>query len=184
MTATTPVDPETVLASKRKARDAAIDKLMEEAQSRGSSADRAFWAMVYDFDQAPTTTNRKQLAEIGVDVPEPGAVASLPDDVVPARLKAIVEGLAALRIYLLHTNHLTDRQLLACLVDDVLGEEVRDTGGALCIQEGVDVADMDDAVTYARWYDEDGNPRVFADFPSNRDDSLPRPDDKPPHHQP
>lgn len=179
---TTLIDPQSVLASKRAARAAAIDKLMAEARSRGSIVDRAFWSMVYDFERAPSTTNRRQLAEIGVEVPPP---STLDDNALPTALATVIGGLALLHIYLLHTNHLTDRQLYERLEKEVLEEEVRDAAGTTGVHEWIDLSDMEDQVDFSRFYDEDKQPRTFAQFPSNRDDTLPQPPNaQPPDRQP
>lgn len=115
--------PESLLARKRQARNEAIDRLVGEAKERGQKADRAFWRMVYDFELAPMTTNRKQLTELGVEVP---SSTSLADDALTVQLHATIGMLGRLNIYLLHTNHLSDRELYERLERDILDEEVRD----------------------------------------------------------
>ena len=67
---------------KRKDRDEEIDRLQREAGERGEITDRMFWTMVYDFERAPWTTNRRQLAELGVEVP---SLDHLAPDEVPER---------------------------------------------------------------------------------------------------
>ena len=163
---------EGVLARKRREREAAIERLASEGRDRGSTVDRSFWAMVYDFEQAPTTTNRKQLAEIGIDVPASEALA---DDEVSAKLGHIIDGLARLHIYLLNTNHLTDRQLYERLEKEVLEEEVRDVAAAEGVQEWVDLALMEETDVYERYYEGTSGPREAIAMPSARDARLPRP---------
>ena len=170
-----------LVQSKRAARDAAIDKLMVEGRERGSTVDRSFWAMVYDFERAPTTTNRKQLAEIGLHIP---VETPSSDTEVKAVLTTVILGLATIRTYLLNTNHLTDRELLDRLNKEILDEEIRDTCFATEIHEWIDLTMLglpDEA--FNALYGPDG-PKEGVTFPSDRDSSLPRPDDKPPHHQP
>ncbi len=172
---------EAVMAAKRAERDAAIDDLMAERKARGSTVDRAFWAMVHDFEYAPFTTNRLQLEEIGLRIP-----MEIPssDAEVSTLLSIIINGLAVLRTYLLNTNHLTDRELLVQLNRDVLDEEIWDTCFAPDVQEWVDLSMLGlPEETFNALYGPDG-PKEGVTFPSDRDSSLPRPDDKPPHHQP
>ena len=150
------------LASKRAAREAAIDKLMAEGQERGSTVDRTFWAMVYDFERAPSTTNRKQLTEIGVAVPQPADIPALSDGEVASSLRAVLDGLAQLHIYLLNTDHLDDRELLTRLCAEVFEEEVREVVGT-DVQEWIDLALMEEG-------DPESRPKK-----ADRDATIPRP---------
>jgi hypothetical protein len=131
------MDFEQTQERKRRDRDEAIERLRDEATKRGQLGDKAFWAMVYDFEHAPVTTNRKQLAEIGIELP-PGK--ELADDELVLKLQEVIEGLATLRIYLVHTDHLSDRQLYDCLEQSVLDEEVRDLPALDSAQEFIDLS--------------------------------------------
>ncbi len=150
---------ETYLARRRRERDAAIDGLLAGATERGQPSSRAFWAMVYDFEMAPMTTNRAQLWLMGIAAPP---VAELTDDALATKLLEVVNGLARLSIYLNNTNHLTDRALYERLVGDVLDEDIRDIAGAPDVQEWIDM-NLDDTT---------GSSPVVCD----RDDRLPRPE--------
>jgi hypothetical protein len=163
-------DSEQLLARKRRERDEAIDRLAASGLERGSTVDRSFWAMVYDFEHAPTTTNLKQLNEIGVQVPPSGSLA---DDELVIQLWEVIRGLGRLHVYLTNTNHLTDRQLYERLESEVLVEEIRDVAAADGVQEWIDMATMEETETFDKYYNDFGPNRAIP--PSNRDDRLPRP---------
>lgn len=170
-----PALTQATLDRKRRERDEAINALVQNAPRIGEIADRAFWSMMYDFERAPITTNARQLAEIGVAVPEYDAIASLSDDAAAALVTSITDGLAALHVYVLHTDHLSDRQLLEALLTPDGGplvDAVRDTPAIPNAQDWIDFATgYANADVFDRFY---GNcardPR-----PYNRDATLPRP---------
>lgn len=178
---------EDVLEDKRRTRDAAIERLREEAKSRGQMADRAFWSMIYDFEMAPMTTNRRQLSEIGVEVT---ASEELADDELTIKLREIVDALGRLSIYLLHTDHLSDRQLYQRLERDILDEEVRDLPADGVAREFIDLCmpeTDEDWATYREMYEfrqevgdravstADASPSARCQPPFDRDRTLPRP---------
>lgn len=163
---------ESPLARKRRDRDEAIDRLMTEAKGRGQTADRAFWSMVYDFELAPMSTNRKQLKELGMEVPPS---ASLTDDALTVQLQAVIGMLAEMNIYLLHTDHLSDRELYERLERDILDEEVRDLPPDGNAREFIDLCisgSGDDQEVFERYYC--GGPSALKP-PYDRDSGLPRP---------
>ena len=158
---------EAVMNAKKEAREKAIEKLRDEAKGRGQMADRAFWSMIYDFEMAPMTTNRKQLDEIGITVTKS---CDLSDKDLPGALKAIIDGLGSLSIYLLHTAHLSDRELYVQLEKDILDEEVRDLPADGVAREFIDLCMPDSDETWERYGKLfEGKPRF------GRDASLPRP---------
>jgi hypothetical protein len=161
---------EQYLDRRRKERDQAIDRLQAEGAQRGSTVDRSFWAMVYDFEHAPSTSNRKQLKAIGVEVPPDSELA---DDELGAKLQEIFEGLARLHVYLLNTNHLSDRDLYERLDTQILDEGVRDVVATEGVQEWVDLGMMEDQEVFDAYYNDFGPNR--AKPPSDRDSRLPRP---------
>jgi hypothetical protein len=164
------------LAAKTAIRAKAIDALVAAAESLGRRNERSFWAMVYDFEHAPMTTNRRQLAELGIEAPTADMLAVLTDAEVAASLRAIVDGLAMVRVYLMHTDHMDDRTLLGRLVSEVLDEEVRDAFGADC-QEWIDMLSNDfevaDAIR-AEFYSDSPTAPV-SPRSARRDATLPRP---------
>ena len=72
-----------------------------------------------EYENAEPTTLFRLLENSGLDIPPPD---QLDDDAVTIKLKEIVERMA-LGAYLLHTDHLTDRELYVYLFADGLREE-------------------------------------------------------------
>lgn len=163
---------ESVMEAKRTTREAAIARLLAEARDRGQNADRSFWAMVYDFELAPMTTNRKQLAELGVEVV---ASASLADDELSVKLREIVDMLGRLNVYLLHTNHLSDRELYEKLAEDILDEEVRDLPPDGHAREFIDLCIAETEEEWERFERHYGGGEGSVTPPFDRDATLPRP---------
>jgi len=107
----------------RSEREAHIDRLVADAGKQGRCVDRAYWSLVYDLELAPLTSNRRQLAELGIEVPPDESVAEAE---VGAVLWRVIRGLAVLNTFLLHTDHLTDRELYRRLDSTILDEPVRE----------------------------------------------------------
>src|SRR5688572_1454410 len=82
-----------------------------------------FWERVVAFETADVTSASEQLQGIGIDLPE---AEELDDSQIAEKLREIIGGLASLNVYLLHTDHLSDRELYETLVDEVLQEETPD----------------------------------------------------------
>ena len=120
---------------KQKLSNEQIDKIRYWL-AKGDCTDRMYWTLIYDFEHAPMTTNLTQLKEIGI---EPTTSESLSDDEVVQALEVIITGLATLSIYLLNTNHLTDRGLYERLVTGILVEPVRDLPPNAGVEEFIDL---------------------------------------------
>lgn len=74
-----------------------------------------------EWEDGPTTTNFEQLMAMGTQLPEPSSIA---DADMRTRLWEVLAGLAKLRVYLEHTDHLSDRELYAKLWNEILTQEV------------------------------------------------------------
>lgn len=79
-----------------------------------------FWQRVVDFENAPHGTRFAQLHRAGVALPPPD---SLTDTELHGKLGEVINKLAELRVFLYHTDHLSDRELYDRLWDDLLREE-------------------------------------------------------------
>ena len=139
------------------------------------------------FMEGPTTTQFEQLLAAGVELPEPDAIA---DADMRRKLWEVIAGLATLRVYMDHTNHLTDRELYSKLWHEVLRVEtpaIDEIGFDTHIEpdypddagEGVRVylTYYADAETRQRWskdWPDDPMP-PHQDPPYDRDDLLPGP---------
>lgn len=112
---------------KSEKRERAIDKLVAEASAKQNACtDRFYHILVHDLENAEMTTNQAQLLEIGIDT-------------ATATLWEIINGLADLNIFLLHSNHLTDTQLLFRLCEEITTEQVRDLPPSFGVNEFVDL---------------------------------------------
>lgn len=111
---------------KSEKREQAIDKLVAEAKANGTCTDRFYNILVHDLENAEMTSNQAQLLEIGIDT-------------ATATLWEIINGLADLNIFLLHTNQLTDTQLLFRLCEEITTEQVRDLPPSFGVNEFVDL---------------------------------------------
>ncbi|MEY3142501.1 MAG: hypothetical protein RLY21_994, partial [Planctomycetota bacterium] len=175
-----------VFAHKRAAREKHIAKIVADAEKSGRPAERIVAAIIYDSEQAPYSTNRRQLAEIGVACPPPGPLA-LTDADAAATLWRVIYGLAHLGIFLTGTNHLDDRALLHILCTRILEEEIRDVPPSRDMSEFIDLtpcrADFPDGLEGP--FDGDGDDLDDLDDPVGpgrrprevvgRDALLPRP---------
>ncbi|MCX5727742.1 MAG: hypothetical protein NTZ28_02690 [Nitrospirae bacterium] len=79
-----------------------------------------FWERVLEFEKAPHGTRFAQLEEAGVPLPP---LDSLTDPELHEKLWEVINKLAELRVFLYHTDHLSDRELYVRLRDDLLLEE-------------------------------------------------------------
>jgi hypothetical protein len=139
------------------------------------------------FMDGPRTTYFEQLQAAGVELPEPDAVD---DASVRRKLWEVIAGLAALRVYMDHTNHLSDRDLYARLwhemlrgetaaIDEVgwqthLEPDYPDDAGKSLLVFLTHYADDKFRDHWAEKYPEDPMP-AHQDPPFNRDDLLPGP---------
>ncbi len=124
--------------AKRRVREAKIAELAAEAARDGRPSERIIAAITYDSEHAPHSTNRRQLAEIGVACPPPGAVELGPEE-SHAALWRVIYGLAFLGIFLSSTDHLDDRALLRMLASRILDESIRDVPPSADMSEFIDL---------------------------------------------
>jgi hypothetical protein len=103
----------------RAAQLAAGDMPHWESDEMDDDLAEAFWQSVVDVENAPETTNFRQLEEAGVELPSPD---SLDDEQLTKKLWEVIETLARLRVFLECTDHLSDRELYARLWHEVLRE--------------------------------------------------------------
>lgn len=158
-----------------------IAKLREELEKLGGSTmsfeampadmEEEFLRHVLEYETAQPISLYTLLENSGVEIPSPVEVT---DDEIPIKLKEIVEAMASLGAYLLHTNHLSDRQLYTYLYDEGLREE------AVLFPENPSYAYMidltgsgseEDNQCYLRYYADDEHRKQWAqDWP---EDHLP-----------
>ena len=84
--------------------------------------EESFLKYVVDYEEAPWTTNFRQLEMAGVLLPSPD---SLNDQELTAKLWEVIHKLALLRVFIEQTDHLSDRELYTHLWTDSLREETK-----------------------------------------------------------
>ena len=136
---------------------------------------------VIQMSKAPLTTYFRKLERAGVKLPPPGMMDA---SELNRRLSQIVQGLARLKIYLGHTDHLSDRDLYTELWDGLLHIQVPDVSPnrfTLCFYSMLRVGDeRQDGELYMRYYAGQEARQVWAkEFP---DKPLP-PRRKPPFNR-
>jgi hypothetical protein len=119
------------------------------------------------------------LAKMGIDVPAPD---QLDDTTIQAKLKEVINGMASLGAYLLHTNHLSDRELYEflsdCLTEEiVLFPEDSDYAYIIDLIGGVESGSDEDIQTYLKYYAaEKDRVKWGHDWPGDR---IPKHEDPP-----
>lgn len=164
-----------------------IAKLRQELEKLGGNAmslesmpadmEEEFLRQVLEYETAEPISLFRLLENSGVEIPAPD---HLDDQTLAIKLKEIVERMASLGAYLLHTNHLTDRELYVYLYVDGLREE------AVLFPENPSYAYMIDLTgsgsepdnhTYLKYYADEAHRKQWArDWP---DDPMPDHEDPP-----
>jgi hypothetical protein len=164
-----------------------IAKLREELEKLGGSTtsfetmpadmEEEFLRHVLEYETAQPISLFMMLENSGVEIPSPSEISD--SDLWP-KLKEMIEAMASLGAYLLHTNHLADRQLYEYLFTDGLRED------AVLFPENPSYAYMidltgsgseEDNQTYLKYYADDEHRKQWAqDWP---DDPIPDHEDPP-----
>jgi hypothetical protein len=164
-----------------------IAKLRAELEKLGGSTmsidsmpadmEEEFLRHVLEYETAAPISLISLLANAGLEVQAP---EQLDKDTLRIKLKDIIERMASLGAYLLHTNHLSDRELYEYLYGDALREEVvlfpENPSYAYMIDLTGSGGDEDNQ-TYLKYYADEEHRRQWAhDWP---DDPLPDHEDPP-----
>jgi hypothetical protein len=164
-----------------------IAKLREEIKKLGGSAmslenmpadlEEEFLRHVLEYETAEPISLLRLLENSGLELPLPTALS---DEDLIFKLKQTLERMASLGAYLLHTNHLSDRELYEYLYNDGLREE------AVLFPENPSYAFMidltgsgseEDNQIYLKYYaDEEHRTQWARDWP---DDVMPDHEDAP-----
>lgn len=107
-----------------------INKLRAELEKLGGSTstlesmpadmEEEFLRHVLDYETAEPVSLLRLLEHSGLEIPPP---ESLDDDALKIKLKQIIDRMASVGSYLLHTNHFSDRDLYDYLYHEALREE-------------------------------------------------------------
>jgi hypothetical protein len=82
-----------------------------------------FWQNVVAYESASWTTHFDQLVRAGMEIPGP---AEMDDEQLAGKLRELIDRLAALRVFLTSTDHLSNRELYTHLWNESLRQEVKD----------------------------------------------------------
>ena len=156
-----------------------INKLRDELEKLGGNTstlesmpadmEEEFLRHVLEYETAEQISLLRLLENSGLEVPPP---ESLDDDALKIKLKDIIDRMASVGSYLLHTNHLSDRDLYEYLYHEALREET------VLFPENPSYAYMidltgsgseDDNQTYLKYYADEVYRRRWAhDWPDDR----------------
>ena len=161
-----------------------IAKLRKELEKLGGSTmslesmpadmEEEFLRHVLEYETAEPISLFRLLENSGLEIPAPD---KLDEKILKTGLKEIIERMASLGAYLLHTNHLTDRGLYDYLYNDGLREE------AMLFPENPSYAYMIDLTGSGSDEDNQIYLRYYADEEHRRQWALDWPDDPVPEHE-
>jgi len=182
-----PVDPPHAALFDEDDQDARIAKLREELRQLGGSTvtfesmpadmEEEFLRHVLEYETAEPITLLRLLENSGLEVAVPD---QLDDTTLTGKLQELIQRMATLGAYLLHTNHLSDRELYEYLYHHALREEAvffpENPSYAYMIDLTGSSSDADN-LTYLKYYAEEEYRKQWAhDWPS---DPMPAHEDPP-----
>ena len=156
-----------------------IEKLRDEVRKLGGTfstelempadLEEGFLQHILEYEQAQPITLLQLLENAGLEVPAPD---NLDDGDLSAKLWEIIERMSSLGAYLLHTNHLSDRELYTYLYSDGLQEEATlfpENPGYAYMIDLTGSGSEDDNEIYFRYYaDEEYREQWTKDWPNDR----------------
>jgi hypothetical protein len=164
-----------------------IAKLRAELEKLGGSTttlesmpadmEEEFLRHVLEYETAEPISLLKLLENSGMQVP---ASDTLDDDALKVKLKELIKRMSQLGAFLLHTNHLSDRELYDFLCREGLREEAvlfpENPSYAYMIDLTGSGSDADNEIYLKYYADEEHRRRWAHDWP---DDPLPEHEDPP-----
>lgn len=161
-----------------------INKLRSELEKLGGSTstlesmpadmEEEFLRHVLEYETAEQISLLRLLENAGLEVPPP---ESLDDDALKIKLKEIIDRMASVGSYLLHTNHLSDRELYEYLYHEALREET------VLFPENPSYAYMIDLTGSGSEADNQAYLKYYADEIYRRRWAHDWPDDRMPEHE-
>ena len=143
-------------------------------ESMPADMEEEFLRHVLEYETAEPISILGLLENSGMEVP---AADTLGNDALRIKLKEIIERMASLGAYLLHTDHLSDRELYDYLYHDGLREE------AVLFPENPSYAYMIDLKGSGSDEDNQAYLKFYADEEHRRQWTLDWPDDPMPEHE-
>jgi len=128
--------------------------IIDRHERMSPDLEEEFLRHVLEFETQERMTLLKWLENSGVQVPAPD---QLDDQRLSVKLEEVIYGMAYLGAYLLHTNHLSDRELYVflsdCLTEEVvLFPENPDYAYIIDLIGGVESGSDEDIQTYLKYY--------------------------------
>ena len=161
-----------------------IAKLRREVEKLGGSTmslesmpadmEEEFLRHVLEYETAEPISLLKLLENAGLEIPAPD---QLNDDALTLKLKGIIDRMATVGAYLLHTDHLSDRGLYEYLFHDGLREE------AVLFPENPSYAYMIDLTGSGSEEDNQVFLKYYADEKYREQWATDWPDDRIPEHE-
>lgn len=176
-----------LLFTDEKDQDERITRLRQELEKLGGDTftfesmpvemEEEFLRQVLEYETAEPISLFRLLENSGLEIPAPDQID---DEALTSKLKELIERMASVGAYLMHTDHLTDRELYTYLYFDGLREE------AVLFPENPSYAYLIDLTgsgseadnqTYLKYYaDKDHREQWSRDWP---EDSIPEHEDPP-----
>ena len=144
-----------------------------------AAMEEEFLRHVLEYETAEPLSLLTWLANLGVEVPTPD---QLDDKTLSTKLQEVIYGMACLGAYVVHTNHVSDRELYEILSDCfteevVLFPENPDYAYIIDLIGGFESGNDQDAHTYLKYYaDEKARVKWGHDLPG---DKIPKHEDPP-----
>lgn len=154
-----------------------LDKLGGDSislESMPPDMEEEFLRHVLEYETAEPITLFQLLTNAGVEIPSQD---QLDDALLPAKLREVIEQMASMGAYLLHTDHLADRELYIFLYDDGLREE------AVLFPENPSYAYMIDLTGSGTDEDNQIYLKYYADEKHRKQWSTDWPEDPMPEHE-
>jgi hypothetical protein len=153
--------------------------VIERLESMPADMEEEFLRHVLEYETQEEISLLTWLTKLGIEVP---AADQLDDKTIQTKLKEIIDAMASLGAYLLHTNHLSDRELYEflsdCLTEEVvLFPENPDYAYIIDLIGGVESGSDEDIQTYLKYYAaEKDRVKWGHDWPG---DKIPKHEDPP-----
>ena len=156
-----------------------IEKLRDEVRKLGGTfstevempadLEEEFLKHILEYEHAQPITLLQLLKNAGLEVPAPD---DLDDGHLTAKLWEVIERMSSLGAYLLHTDHLSDRELYTYLYSDGLQEEAtlfpENPGYAYMIDLTGSGSEEDNQIYFRYYADEEYREQWAKDWPNDR----------------
>lgn len=153
--------------------------MLDRLESMPADIEEEFLRHVLEYETQEPVSLLTWLGKSGIEVPDPD---QLDDKTLSIKLQEVIYGMAYVGAYLLHTNHLSDRELYEflsdCLTEEVvLFPENPDYAYIIDMIGGVESGSDEDIQTYLKYYaNEQQRVKWGHDWPG---DKIPKHEDPP-----